>query len=606
MAVITKLNKFLRTQYLNQIFMKNKIGFLLLFYFLFLQISPAAEIDLSTAQKVAVNFYYKNAKQFTSIAFYDIKVTDSRTVSSGQTVFYYIFNINNSAFVIVSADDAMAPVLAYSFEGTYGATELPPALVNWMESYKSQVSYIKNNNAISNPQVKEKWAYYLSSDILNNRPEKRASSVSPLLKTRWDQVGYYNQLCPYDSNADNDHVPAGCVATAVAQILKYYEYPQQGSGSHSINDWRWPGLLIADFGNTTYDYSKMPNILHTDNTDVARIIFHCGIAVDMFYTYSGSSATLSKVPNALLSYFKYRSSEYITRNEVSTKKWLTLLTDNLELGEPVLYSGSGSEGHAFVCDGYQDGNYFHFNWGWGGAYNGYFSIDSMNPGDNNFASSQTAVFNIAPLDYKYCDGTKILTDSTAIFDDGSGASYYLKNTDCSWLISLEDNTKRISLSFLSFKTEDGKDVLSVYNGETNQAPLIGRFSGNQLPADIISASSKLFLEFSTDSSDQNFGWVAKYEAALPGSAELVENAANVSIYPNPASNYLNCTFNNITEKQVKVKLLSLVGKCMFADELKLISGKSEIEIDISGIPAGIYIFTVNYGDNQINKKIIIK
>ena len=198
------------------------------------------------------------------------------------------------------------------------------------------------------------------------------SIVGPLLVTTWDQIAPYNALCPSDPNARpdcNGRVLTGCVATAMAQIMKYHEHPPQGVGSHSYTHSTY-GTLSANFGDATYQWSNMPPALTAESSsDVATLMYHCGVAVEMDYGAEGSSPT-KDVPNALSTYFGYdQSIKHIYQSNYKSDDWYTILRTELDAGRPIYYSGdNGVDGHAWVCDGYNSENHFHFNWGWGGDY----------------------------------------------------------------------------------------------------------------------------------------------------------------------------------------------------------------------------------------------
>ena len=140
------------------------------------------------------------------------------------------------------------------------------------------------------PAIKAKWEFLSKTN--NPKPFFRGpQGVSPLIQTTWNQSPYYNDLCPYDNNY-NEYTVTGCVATAMAQVLKFWNYPATGSGFHSYNDPNY-GTQSADFGSTTYDWTNMPMELTSSNTAVATLMYHCGVSVDMTYGVAetgGSSA----------------------------------------------------------------------------------------------------------------------------------------------------------------------------------------------------------------------------------------------------------------------------------------------------------------------------
>ncbi len=206
-------------------------------------------------------------------------------------------------------------------------------------------------------------------------------NVDPLLSTLWNQGTYYNQLCPTDPNGPGGHVWAGCVATAMGQVMKYHDHPDQGTGSHSYYAAGY-GTQSANFGVTTYEWSSMPNQINSNNLPIATLLYHLGVSVDMQYSPNGSGAYSSDARDALVDYFSYSpNAQLLPKNSFPIETFIYKLQNELNLNRPVYYSGSGSGGgHAFVCDGYQGDDYFHFNWGWSGYGDGYFYLNNLNPG----------------------------------------------------------------------------------------------------------------------------------------------------------------------------------------------------------------------------------
>ncbi len=211
-------------------------------------------------------------------------------------------------------------------------------------------------------------------------------------------------MCPEDFDGPCERTYAGCVATAMAQVMFYYKYPLQGTGSHSYNDYPY-GYQSANFGNTTYSWNSMENqIMGYNNPAIAELLYHCGVSVNMNYGPDGSSASSSYVVSALINYFNYSPSiDLVHRDSYTDSEWKNILIENLDNKIPLYYDGYDEDqwvGHAFVCDGYQNEDYFHFNWGWSGYYNGYFYLDNLNVGGSNFSSWQGAIIYIYPATYK--------------------------------------------------------------------------------------------------------------------------------------------------------------------------------------------------------------
>ena len=186
--------------------------------------------------------------------------------------------------------------------------------------------------------------------------------------------------------------------------MKYWEYPSQGIGFHSYNEDDY-GTLSANFASTTYNWAAMPNNVTSSNNAVATLMYHCGVSVDMNYGVGGSSAQTLDVANALINYFGYSPQiEGLYKTNYSNVQWINLLKTDLDNNRPIQYAGSGNGGgHSFVCDGYDNNDWFHFNWGWGGSSDGYFDLDYLNPGSlgtgggtGGFNTNQRAIIGIQP------------------------------------------------------------------------------------------------------------------------------------------------------------------------------------------------------------------
>ena len=355
----------------------------------------ANPINSEKAEKIAKNFYFERGQQvIPNLEFSTINLQLYLTKKSSYGNAYYVFNLDdNKGFIITSADDDAYPIIAYSFKESYDSENLSPALVEMMNNYELQISEIQSKGLKADKVIRDEW---ISLETTNYNP-KSVNSVSPLLSTTWRQGTYYNTDCPVDAAGEDGHVYVGCVATAMAQIMKYYSYPAQGTGSHSYYYYPY-GTISADFGNSTYDWASMPNHAYGYNSALALINFHCGVSVDMMYGSNGSGAYTSDVVDALVDYFDYSSTaNFVYKSNYTTTGWQNILVNELDNGRPVEYQGTGSEGgHAFVCDGYQTSSYFHFNWGWGGYADGYYYLNNLNPGGTTFNENQGAVIGIEP------------------------------------------------------------------------------------------------------------------------------------------------------------------------------------------------------------------
>ena len=213
--------------------------------------------------------------QFTSV---------KATVENKDTLYYILNDTINKGFVIVSADKRAWPILGYSTEGSFNEKKQPEAFTAWMENRKKEIESIKKNNLQPDSATVASWQNLsLKSAAISS------TSVEPLIQTHWDQGCYYNSLCPADADGPCGHVFTGCTITAMAQIMKYWNYPTKGNGSHSYSHPTY-GNLSADFGSTTYQWSQMPNSVTSQNDAVATLMYHCGVSLDADYSPVATSA----------------------------------------------------------------------------------------------------------------------------------------------------------------------------------------------------------------------------------------------------------------------------------------------------------------------------
>ncbi|MEI6765109.1 MAG: C10 family peptidase [Bacteroidota bacterium] len=475
---------------------------------------------ISFAQKVNVNKARQAANSFVSQYAPDninneIKGVGDLVKASTykNTVTYYVFNVVNGGFVIISADQSVFPLLGYSFENNFSLENASPEFSWWMRQYEEQIFNSVSDKIPAGVSASNAWNDLLAGRQIQSFESKGMKSMAPLLRSTWDQGIFYNMVCPIDTAGPGGHVWSGCVATCMAQTMYYYRFPLQGTGSHGYtSDY---GYLFADFANTTYDWNAMQdNIGNYYNSEMSKIQYHCGIAVDMMYSPDGSGAYMEDAVNAMINNFGYNpGGQLYNRYNYSDSQWKSMLRSNLDNKWPVIYSGHGPDGgHAFVCDGYQNSDYFHFNWGWSGAFDGYFYLDNLNPG-YTFNSGQQAGLDLYPATQYpyYCSGSKTLTGVRGSVEDGSGPiENYQANADCYWLIAPSEPTQSIILEFRDFITEAGNDVVTVYDGASTSDSVLGVFSGNTIPATIQSTGNKMLIRFVSDNANNASGWFASY------------------------------------------------------------------------------------------------
>jgi len=500
----------------------NKIILIISFCILMARLCFGGNVTPEKAALVAKNFCVERAAYAVNFACTGIesKLAYQKTVK-GKAV-YYVFNTTDHSFVIVAGDDRVVPVLGYSFESGWVNDPLPVQLTGYLENSELQILFVRDHNLPENEEIRSAWARLTTTGPSGLNPHKGVNSyVAPLLFSTWDQGGPYNNMCPLDT-VTGSRAYVGCVATAMAQIMYYYRWPITGVGSKGYTSSNF-GYLFADFGNTTYEWNEMTYaaISGYSATAMATLSYHCGISVHMFYGTSGSGANSDSVVFALKNYFRYSQDiQMIERQYYWDTTWIDLLQEQLNAGKLLHYSGSGTGAHAFVCDGYQD-DYFHFNWGWSGNYNGYFYVTNLNPGTWNFTENQKAITNIYPEgDYPpNCSGMSNYLSLSGTIDDGSGPEDYTGNNDCFYLIAPQadpsDSISNITLTFNCFNTEPVNDILTIYDGATTNSPVIGTYSGEDMPPAVTSGGNKVLLHFLTNTTEQRSGWFLNYKSNRP-------------------------------------------------------------------------------------------
>ena len=360
----------------------------------------AAPVDVNTAKNLGAKYLKNNVLSAKGIT--DVELV--YTLQSEDNIPYlYVFNYENG-FVIMAADDRAYPVLGYNEGDAFDENNIPEGLRYYLGFYGREIQYAIDNELVADEEVTAQWELLRKEGVIVKTRMNKA--VQPLLVTTWDQGWPYNYYAPAcTSYWTNNHCYAGCVATAMSQVMKYWNWPITGVGEHSYSTSSYGGTLSANFGATTYEWSIMPNSVTSANAGglaVALLMYHCGIAVDMDYAPDGSGAHTEDVGPAVIDYFRYGSCTYVdSRDTYTTIDWENKLIAQLNRGIPMVYAGSDTNGgHAFNCDGYNDQRMFHFNWGWSGSYNNYFQIDALNTGNGNFNMYQRAVLEMVP-DYVY-------------------------------------------------------------------------------------------------------------------------------------------------------------------------------------------------------------
>lgn len=366
---------------------------ILAFLFVFTAIN-AHQRNKQEAQEIANRFFSKvihySGSQKASASEKSIRMLYSKTADnqSGDALFYVFSKHEDKGFVIVSGDDRVREILGYSDTNSFDPENIPDNMKDWLSFYEAEIRLIKSS-ATNNVNTT------LSQKITNIQSQKNdfATSIAPMLGgIKWNQGEPYNDLCPVITSSGKRTV-TGCVATAMAQVMKYYNYPTIGQGSNTYISGTHKFSLTSDFSTVTFDWANMTNTYNSASTAtqknaVSTLMYNCGVAVNMNYDLS-SGAQSKAMAEAMRKYFKYdQNLEFYSRNYYTREEWVNLIKIELNAGRPLLYAGASQEaGHQFVCDGYDANGLFHFNWGWGGSSDGYFQISALDPSDQGIGGS---------------------------------------------------------------------------------------------------------------------------------------------------------------------------------------------------------------------------
>ena len=379
----------------------------LTFVALLIAVLPAfsESVSVQTAQRAAQSFL--NSKMECNPQIHLIDFAEKSSFPN-----FYIFG-NEHCFVIVAAYNCVYPVLGYSTESGFGTKEMPETVSDWLDAYNDGIAAVKESRLEATAEIRSGWEKLLDGRGLE--PKSR-SSIKPLIRTKWNQRAPFNNLCPLDSNGYNSHAAAGCGAIAMAQIMNYWEHPVRGVEAHCYVPATHTEFdtLCVNFGETVYDWDNIKNFYsrgynETEALAVATLVYHCGVSVDMDYDFKYdqngqnpmSNVSQPILDDALINYFDYSSNTtYVQKNRFHDTIWVSMLKNELNNLQPVLYraasNNQGANAHIFICDGYDENDFFHFNWGHAGNYDGYYTITELHEGTTNYNYGHYAMLGCRP------------------------------------------------------------------------------------------------------------------------------------------------------------------------------------------------------------------
>lgn len=394
--------------------------------------------------------------------------TPALTIQGQNEPAVYLFD-GGDTYLVVSADDCAPAVLGYSYNSAPGAV-IPPAMKYWLEKYAEQIDYARHNGATPF-KVEAATTDY--------------ASIAPMTATRWNQDAPYNNDCP---EIDGKRCVTGCVATALAQVMKYHNYPTQGIGTDSYT---WNNQTLSFDYTKTFDWANMLDVYTsaataTENAAVAQLMYACGVGVHMDYTASESGASSIVVPALMVDHFNYdKGIRYMPRDYYGIDEWQEIVYNNLKECGPIQYSGQSSDGgHSFVCDGYDKDGYFHINWGWGGMSDGYFLLTALTPPNQGIGGSssgynygQDIIAGVRPpvegstmYEQMYCGSNFAIDPETTTLGSSimfGGGFYNYSTGDISGrmgvkVVASDGTTSYINgQTFTDMPTQNGYSVISV-------------------------------------------------------------------------------------------------------------------------------------------------
>ena len=431
--------------------------------------ASAGNVSLTQARNAANRFIKQRAtSQINTPTMSDLKLVhaeSSKAVKGAND--YYAFNVQGGGFIIIAGEDRAPEVLGYSDKGHLDFNKLPYGLQGLLNGYKNEMEFLLT---------------YAEDDLVPALQQAGARGVGPLIQTTWGQEEPYDWQCPMKNG---EYCVVGCVATAMAQVMYYWKYPE---GSNAIagysTGWGWwddDALTVDALPATTFDYNKMLlSYCHWDyNTstlvqdtytdaqaqEVAKLGRYCGQAVEMDYDPEGSGAYTWDQLDAMLN-FGFRNTAQLVQRSGSSSQWEARIKTELDAGRPILYSASdpSAGGHAFICDGYNSNNYFHFNYGWYGTCDGWYLSTALNmyhrDGDYlQFNSGHQMIIGIQPPEGWTPpvtvirgdvdgDGTVNMDDLTALINYLLDNTYTINeaNADCDQAngVNMDDLTELIN------------------------------------------------------------------------------------------------------------------------------------------------------------------
>jgi hypothetical protein len=592
----------------------------------------AKPVDIEQARTVAINMFPQK----------------TLTACEQFSDHLYLSTFKNGGFVLSSADDGFPAILAYSENAPVDQEN--PAFNNFCEQYDKEIESLKSEERITHPDWDRAETGILSKSSVS-------SAVQPLISSTWNQSPYYNDKFPYFVIPEYSHKKAvvGCVAVVMGQLMNYYEHPQKGYGKRWYYSESTDSLLSAWHDTTYYDYENMPDSLCTKSgtltayadqvKDVSLFLYQCAVSVEMELLSDGSSSSYGDMIYALISHFDYGTTMVQKEKADTTDEgWKNMIKQELDAGRPLPYRGQGTSGHAFLLDGYQTttSTYFHFNWGWGGYYDGWFLLSALNPAEGyEYTDLQAGIFNIQPNSdditrYAYTgfegieagwlySGYNHFYPENGTYDMvHTGKLAYGFDTLSQWLISPKihiPNHDNAALSFWGKMLNPGRQCKVFLSfTDTLRSSFTTELStiapGNNNWTEYVYSlrpykNTSVYLGFKFD---QSQGYIvlddltiSRPKVLIATKSILPESHKLLNIYPNPFNprTAISCQLSSYSD--IKLDIYDLNGRFVAALANGIYEkGEHLFNWDASAFSSGIYICTLTINNElQATQKMVL-
>lgn len=588
----------------------------------------AVPVDVKQARSVAFNFLRSNFAQ-TKASMSELylvwsdggSVTRADGLASDAT--FYVFNLTDGGgFIVVSGDDALFPILGYGTQHTFKKESIPSNILNWFDGYKRQITWLRENKYKTPDTIVSAWQNLRSGNM------QLKSGSKQLTTALWDQITPFNDLSPI---IDGQETPAGCVATSLSIVMKYNQWPDVGEGSHSYTTYTY-GLNLSATFNTPYDWNSMP-LIYVDGQytrqqaqNVATLMYDCGVLSDMDYVPGFSGALTLIAAQGLVDFMKYdKSLQVLSRDSYQATDWHTIIKAEIDKNRPVIYAGENEkrEGHQFVIDGYNEDNYYHANWGWGGLANGFYLLSALEPdfqgtggsSGGSYSFNQDAMIGIKKAEEgsSYQDVLYFFTEtkgdiefkglSSSTTDVRQGVRFSVETGTVTSFCIREFN----GLISLALVDKEGK----VKEFISDQLPLsLGILNGmsDTLPCMItttIDPADRIRLMYKSDDSN-DWKWVIGGSTGI--TSEILVNTTTTSTEPINQHASVSVTYDRQGVATIhssfrieEVALYSIHGRLL--KKLPHLMGSSVV-LSYNEYPAGIYVIRVLDEKGSSSHKLI--